>query len=134
MLIINNLLLQIGRSILGLYFVLPGFMKIIYWDAHVELMTAHGMKLIPYLLATAMVVEVVFGGMLIFNYKTFYSGIILACLVVLINFNLHDFWNYSGGTGAHELQNFIKNTAILGGLLVLSAGDLSTHNDSFKAS
>jgi len=33
---------------------------------------------------------------------------------------LHDFWNFSGVEGGHELQNFIKNLGILAGLLVLA--------------
>jgi putative oxidoreductase len=38
----------------------------------------------------------------------------------VINVSLHDFWNYSGVEGAHEMQNFIKNLGIFAGLLVLS--------------
>ncbi len=41
-------------------------------------------------------------------------------MVVVINITLHDFWNYSGVEGAHELQNFFKNLGILGGLLLLA--------------
>jgi putative oxidoreductase len=34
---------------------------------------------------------------------------------------LHDFWNFDGMEGAHELQNFVKNLAVLAGLLVLAS-------------
>lgn len=84
-------------------------------------MLKHGMLFVPYLLALAAVVEIVLGGMLLFNYNTFISAILLVGLVILINFNLHDFWNYTGMEGAHELQNFIKNIGIMGGLLVLAS-------------
>jgi putative oxidoreductase len=40
--------------------------------------------------------------------------------IVVINFTLHDFWNFEGMEGAHELQNFVKNIGILAGLLVLA--------------
>jgi putative oxidoreductase len=111
----------IGRCILGLYFLLPGAMKIFYWDKHVELMLQHNMLFIPYLLALAALVEILLGGMLLFNYNIFFSATMLVGLVILINFNLHDFWNYTGIEGAHELQNFIKNIGIMGGLLVLAS-------------
>ena len=118
---IQTISLIFGRSILGLYFLIPGLMKLIYWDTHAEMMAKHGMVLIPYLLFLAAVVEIMLGGMLLLKYKIFYSAMSLVCLVVLINLNLHDFWNYTGIDGAHELQNFIKNIGIMGGLLVLAA-------------
>ena len=38
------------------------------------------------------------------------------------NFYIHDFWNMSEGLEQrHELQNFVKNTGIIAGLLILSA-------------
>jgi putative oxidoreductase len=37
---------------------------------------------------------------------------------------MHDFWNvYEGLTQQHETQNFIKNLAIMAGLLTLAAGN-----------
>ena len=43
-------------------------------------------------------------------------------MIMLINFNLHDFWNtYQGVDEKHELQNFVKNLGILAGLLLLAA-------------
>ena len=42
-------LTHIGRSLLALYFFLPGVMKFISWDMHVALMETHGMIMAPYL-------------------------------------------------------------------------------------
>ena len=96
-------------------------MKILYWHIHLDLMAKHNMIFIPQLLALAALVEIVLGAMLMFNYNIFLSSMLLAVLVILINFNLHTFWNYTGIEGAHELQNFIKNIGIMGGLLVLAS-------------
>jgi putative oxidoreductase len=47
-----------------------------------------------------------------------------AAMVVVINIVMHDFWNvYEGLSQAHETQNFVKNLAIMAGLLVLSSND-----------
>jgi putative oxidoreductase len=43
-----------------------------------------------------------------------------ALYIVIINFNLHDFWNFSGMEGQHETQNFVKNLGILAGCLMLA--------------
>jgi putative oxidoreductase len=45
-----------------------------------------------------------------------------AVMTILINLNLHDFWNsYEGVDSSHELQNFFKNLGIFAGLILLAA-------------
>jgi len=48
------------------------------------------------------------------------AAMALAAMIIAINISLHDFWNYSGIESAHEIQNFVKNLGIMGGLLVLA--------------
>ena len=113
--------LIIGRSLIGLYFLVPGIMKFVAWDMHVALMEKHGMIFIPVLLILAGVIQILASVCILINRYVAPAAFILALMVVAINFNLHDFWNYVGQEGAHEMQNFIKNLGILGGLLVLAS-------------
>lgn len=113
-----------GRSLLGLYFLLPGIMKFVSWDMHVALMEKHGMIFIPLLLVAAGLTQIVASLSILANRFVAPAAFVLAAMVVVINICLHDFWNYSGVEGAHEMQNFVKNLGILGGLLVLAAFDL----------
>jgi putative oxidoreductase len=54
----------------------------------------------------------------------------LACMVLLINVNLHDFWNlYEGVDVNHEMQNFVKNLGIFAGLLLLGAMNIEKSNE-----
>ena len=49
-----------------------------------------------------------------------------AVMVLLINLNLHDFWNvYDGVNAERETQNFVKNLAVFAGLLVLAAAHMA---------
>ena len=128
----NLALIISGRVLLGLYFLLPGIMKFVSWDMHLALMAEHNMVMIPVLLAAAGAFEILAALALMANRYTALVSLMLAGLVVLINFSLHDFWNYSGIEGAHEMQNFIKNLAILAGLLVL-AGHSLTKDGGLKA-
>ena len=116
----NLALITSGRILLALYFLLPGIMKFVSWDMHVALMVKHNMVMIPVLLATAGAFEILAALALMANRYTVAVSLMLAALVVVINFSLHDFWNYTGIEGAHEMQNFIKNLGILAGLLVLA--------------
>jgi putative oxidoreductase len=119
------MLLTVGRVLLALYFLVPGIMKFVSWDMHIQLMEKHNMPFIPVLLALAGIFQIVAALMLIANRFTGIVALLLAGLVLVINISLHDFWNFSGLEGAHEMQNFIKNLAIFAGLLVL-AGHSST--------
>ena len=113
--------LIIGRSLIGLYFLLPGIMKFAAWDMHIALMEKHGMIFVPVLLVLAGVIQIGASISILANRFVAPAAFVLALMVVAINVNLHDFWNYTGMEGAHEMQNFIKNLGILGGLLVLAA-------------
>ena len=111
-----------GRGLLALYFLLPGVMKFIQWDMHVALMETHGMAMAPVLLAVAGVTQVGASVCLFLNKQVVICALGLAAMVLLINLNLHDFWNvYEGVDTEHETQNFFKNMGIFAGLLLLAA-------------
>lgn len=120
----NTLLLTVGRVLLALYFLVPGIMKFVSWDMHIQLMEKHNMPFVPVLLALAGIFQIVAALMLIANRFTGIVALLLAGLVLVINISLHDFWNFSGLDGVHEMQNFIKNLGIFAGLLVLSGHSL----------
>ena len=113
-------MLTAGRVLLALYFLIPGIMKFVSWDMHIQLMEKHDMPFVPVLLGLAGIFQIGAAVLLIANRFTWIVALLLAGLVLVINVSLHDFWNYSGLEGAHEMQNFIKNLGIFAGLLVLS--------------
>ena len=118
----KNLLIHIGRIFLALYFLLPGIGKFIAWDDQVALMEAHNMKMVPLLLAIAGVIQIVGGISLLLKKYVVVCALSFAAMTILINLNLHDFWNsYEGVDSSHELQNFFKNLGIFAGLILLAA-------------
>lgn len=111
-----------GRSLLALYFLLPGIMKFASWDMHVTLMETHGMMMVPVLLALAGVIQIGASICLLINKQVVICALALAGMVLVINVNLHDFWNiYEGVDAERETQNFVKNLGIFAGLLLLAA-------------
>ena len=126
----KSTLIHIGRTLLAIYFLLPGITKFTSWDIQMALMETHNMIMIPLLLATAGVIQIIGSICLILNKKVVECALVLAALVLLINFNLHDFWNiYEGVDSKHEFQNFYKNMGIFAGLLLLAAVNIE-NNDS----
>ncbi len=113
--------MSIGRVLLGLYFLIPGLMKFAAWDMHIEMMSLHNIPSPAPLLLIATLAEIIAGVFLIIGSYVRFMALGCALLVLIINVMMHDFWNFDGVTGAHEMQNFIKNLGIFAGLLVLAA-------------
>ena len=126
-------LTHIGRSLMALYFFLPGVMKFISWDMHIALMETHGMIMASTLLAIAGITQIAASICLFFNKQVVICALGLAAMVLLINLNLHDFWNiYEGVDTKHETQNFFKNMGIFAGLLLLAAMNMGEPNSERK--
>jgi len=118
----RSILIHIGRTFLGLYFLIPGIGKFASWDENIMLMESHNMAMIPALLAIAGIAQVGGGIFLLLNRRVVICSIGFALMIILINLNLHDFWNiYEGVNVKHEAQNFFKNLGIFAGLLLLAA-------------
>ena len=125
----KNLLTNIARIFLALYFLLPGIGKFVAWDDQVALMEAHNMKMVPLFLAIAGVIQIVGGISLLLKKYVVVCAFSFAAMTIVINLNLHDFWNvYEGVNTEREAQNFFKNLGIFAGLLLLAAIHIEESN------
>ena len=125
------ILIHVGRIFLALYFLIPGISKFTSWNTSVALMEAHNMKMIPALLTIAGIAQVVGSICLLLNRHVVMCALGFAVMTLLINFNLHDFWNtYEGVSADRELQNFYKNLGIFAGLLLLAAVNMEESRES----
>ncbi len=115
----QNISLKVGQVLLGLYFILPGLAKFADWQMHIDLMTRHNVPFTEPLLFIAGIANLALGGLLIANRQVTYAAFGCAAYILVINFSLHDFWNFSGMEAAHETQNFVKNLGIMAGCLIL---------------
>jgi len=127
----KNILMHTGRILLALYFLIPGVGKFLSWDRSVALMETHNMPMIPLLLAIAAVAQVAGSVSLLLNKHVVICSLGFAVMTILINLNLHDFWNtYEGVNPEREFQNFFKNIGIFAGLLLLAAINIDKSPDS----
>ena len=111
-----------GRILLGLYFLIPGVSKVSGFEATATYMSDHGMILIPFFLVSTIILQIGGGVALILGFRISEISLMFAVLTLIISLVMHDFWNLEAGIQqAHETQNFVKNMAIMAGLLALSA-------------
>lgn len=118
----ENSCLLLGRLLLGLYFIIPGIAKITGYAGTVAYMEAHNVPVIAVLLPLTIVIQIAAGTALIVGYKGNIAAFVLAGLTLMISVYMHNFWAYDAGVErSHETQNFIKNMAIMAGLLLIAA-------------
>lgn len=116
----EKLMVTSGRVLLGLYFIGPGLSKVFGFEANANYMADHGMVFIPFFLVLTIIIQLGGGAAMVVGYQTKIVAFILAGLTLVISLVMHDFWTLPAGelqTG-HETQNFVKNMAIMAGLLM----------------
>ncbi|MBV1886822.1 MAG: DoxX family protein [Parvibaculaceae bacterium] len=127
----SSALITSGRLLLALYFLVPGIMKFMQWDASVAYMETHNISFAGPLLLIAALANVLGALLLITNRYVRLTSLCFVLYIIIINLQLHAFWNVDAANQMHETQNFIKNLGILAGLLVL-AGASVKRSLSFK--
>lgn len=113
-------LITAGRILLATYFLLPGILKFVGWEQSIALMEHHNMPMANILLPIAAVAQIIGALFLLANRQVFLISLGFVAYIIVINATLHDFWNFEGTEGQHELQSFLKNLGILAGLLVFA--------------
>jgi putative oxidoreductase len=123
----------IGRGLLGLYFIVPGITKITGFGEMSEYMLAHNVPFVSALLVLTIVIQIGGGLSLLAGYRVQWVAFILAGLTLVISLFMHNFWVMEEGLQrGHELQNFIKNMAIMAGLLYMAGVTPSVAHQSLK--
>jgi len=119
---LENFCLMAGRILMGAYFILPGIQKITEFDMMSRYMGEHSVPMISVLLPLTILLQISAGAAIIVGYKGKIAAFILAGLTFVISVYMHDFWDMAEGIAqAHEMQNFVKNMAIMSGLLIMAA-------------
>jgi len=116
----------VGRSLLGIYFILPGFSKVFDFASTLALMRMKGVPFSLVLLPLTIVIQLLGGIFLVLGRNLRLTAFVLFGLTIVINLFIHNFWALTGDPSqGHEIQNFVKNLAIAAGLLVLATKDKS---------
>ena len=113
-----------GRVVIGLYFLVPGISKGLSFPEYIQIVTINEVPFPAFSLILVILCQLIFGSSIILGRFLKLGSLILAINIILFNFYIHDFWNINDVINQkHEMQNFIKNIAILAGLLILYKTD-----------
>jgi putative oxidoreductase len=125
-----DIVLLIGRILLGWIFVRSGYGKLFNIEAVAAGYTSRG---IPLAIAYLAVPVEFFGGLaLMFGFATRYAAIVMAVFVVAATLTSHRYWEFADAAARRaQDSSFYKNMALLGGFLFLfvaGAGRVSLDN------
>ena len=115
-------LLLVGRILMALLFVWFGYLKASNWGGTETYFAKWGFSWAPWLGAALAVIFELGGGIaLLAGWKTRWVAWLLVLFVAIATFMAHRFWAVDAAQYANQLNNFLKNIAVIGGLLMLVA-------------
>jgi putative oxidoreductase len=121
-------MLLIGRVLLGALFLVAGIRKIMLYSGSVAYFTKLGFPAPEVMAVLAILIEVGGAALLILGWQTRRISWLLVLFTIIATAMAHRFWEFDAPQYANQMNHFLKNAAIVGGLLyvaVLGAGKLS---------
>jgi len=109
----------VGRVALALIFVISGFRKITTMAATSGYIASKGLPMPDVLAVVAIVIELGAGILLIIGWKARWAALLIAFFLLVITPIFHAFWAVPADQMMMQQQQFMKNLAILGGMLML---------------
>ena len=109
----------IGRFSISAIFVITGIMHILHWHEKSAGLGAKGMPFPDFFLACAVVLMVGGGILLLTGRHTRWAVIALLVFMVPTTLLYHNFWAVAPADYQNQLIQFLKNLAIMGGLVLI---------------
>jgi putative oxidoreductase len=112
----------VGRILLAVLFLFAGINKLKAPAMAAGYFTKLGFPMTDVLVWVVIAVEIGGAILLIAGWKTRWAAWALAAFTVIATFAAHRFWEFSDpGQYTAQMNNFLKNLAVIGGLLILAA-------------
>ena len=117
----SDALSLVGRIFLAVVFVVSGFGKIAGFAGLVGAITSKGLPAAQVFAVATIVIEVGVGLMLVAGWKARWAAFLLAVFTAIVTFFFHAFWAVPEAQKMMEQINFMKNLALIGGLMMVMA-------------
>jgi putative oxidoreductase len=116
-----NVTALIGRILLSLVFIISGIMKVAGFSMMTGFVASKGLPLPAVSLACAAIVEILGGLALLLGFQTRIAAWVLFIYLIPTTLAFHNFWAFQGMERMDNQAHFLKNLAIMGGLLLAAA-------------
>lgn len=117
----NGAVPLIGRVLFSVLFLVSGFLKVTHYSQMMGYAAAKGVPMAGVGIAIAAVLELVGGLAILAGFQTRIAAWVLILYIIPTTYYFHNFWTMTGMDQQNNLAHFLKNLAIMGGLLLLAA-------------
>jgi putative oxidoreductase len=120
----SNSITLLARILLAAIFLISGVRKVMAFPIVAGMMAGKGFPFAEVFLVATIVLEIVGGIMLIANWNAKYAAWALAAFTLAAGAIFHGFWHVWNAPPPqfnNEFNHFLKNVAIVGGLLLVAA-------------
>ncbi len=111
----------IARILMSVMFLVSGISKITGFDGTVGYIGSVGLPMPTALAAAAAAVELLASLALIIGWKTRWAALALAVFTAAATVFFHNFWAMPASEQMMQQISFVKNLAVIGGLLLLAS-------------
>lgn len=117
----NSIVPLLARVLLSLIFLMSGISKIFNFGQTASYMGNVGLPMPEILLVATIVIEVVGAVMIVLGWGARWAGLIIFLWLIPTTFLFHAFWDVPPDRMRSEMNSFMKNIAIMGGMLYIWA-------------
>ncbi len=116
----HSLGLLIGRLLLAAIFVLSGSNKLMNFEQSAAYIANAGLPIPELLLVIAALIELVGGVLIAVGYKARWAALMIFLFLIPVTYLFHAFWSVEADQVQHQMIQFQKNLAIMGGMLYVA--------------
>jgi putative oxidoreductase len=116
----NATLLAVARIFIAALFLVAGARKLLGYAATVGYFTKLGFPAPEAVAVIAIVVELGGALLLIAGWRTRLAAWVLIAFVAVATAMAHRFWEFDAAQQANQLNHFLKNLAVIGGLMFVA--------------
>lgn len=118
---LHNPLSLVGRLLMAALFLPAGFSKVAGFAGTVGYIASKGAPVPEIAAIIAIIVEVGGGLALILGFKARWAALALAAFTLVATVMFHNYWTFPAEQQMMQQLMFMKNVAVIGGLLTLAA-------------
>jgi putative oxidoreductase len=116
----NPMLPLAGRLLIAAIFLVAGIRKVLGFAGTVGYFTKLGFPAADAFAVIAIIIELGGAALLIMGWRTRWVAWILVLFVAIATAMAHRFWEFDAAQFNNQLNHFLKNVAIIGGLLFVA--------------
>ena len=117
----NAALLLVSRIFIAALFLVAGTRKLLAYAGTVGYFTKLGFPAADAFAVAAIVIEIGCGLMLLAGWRTRWAAWLLVVFVAIATAMAHRFWEFEPAQLNNQLNHFLKNLAVIGGLVFVAS-------------